>query len=44
MTWLITIVAGLIGVPRPVASVIAWAVIAMAVFGTIFGGYELIKH
>lgn len=44
MSWLITDVAGLIGVPRPVAVVIAWAAIAVALSGAVLGGYELIKH
>ncbi|TPL49246.1 hypothetical protein FJ937_17360 [Mesorhizobium sp. B2-4-4] len=44
MTWLISLVAGLIGVPRPLAGVIAWAAIAVAVSGTAIGGYQLIKH
>ncbi|TPM33745.1 hypothetical protein FJ955_03115 [Mesorhizobium sp. B2-2-2] len=44
MTWLITIVAGLVGVPRPLAGIIAWATIAVAVSGAVWGGYELIKH
>ncbi|MCA0025458.1 MULTISPECIES: hypothetical protein [unclassified Mesorhizobium] len=44
MTWFISLVAGLLGVPRPLAGVIAWAAIAVAVSGTVFGGYQLIKH
>lgn len=44
MTWLITFVASVIGVPRPVAGLLAWALIAAAISGTILAGYELIKH
>ncbi|MGX5827352.1 hypothetical protein [Mesorhizobium sp. 43Arga] len=44
MTWLITLVAGLVGVPRPLTVIIAWFAIAVAVSGTVLGGYELIKH
>ncbi|WP_195179903.1 hypothetical protein [Mesorhizobium sp. INR15] len=44
MTWLITLVAGLVGLPRPLAGILAWAAIALAVSGAVFGGYELIKH
>ncbi|MER8846062.1 hypothetical protein [Mesorhizobium australicum] len=44
MTWLITLVAGAVGLPRPVAGILAWAAIALAVSGAALGGYELIKH
>lgn len=44
MTWLITLVAGFVGVPRPIAGLIAWAAIALAVSGAVLTGYELIKH
>jgi hypothetical protein len=44
MTWLITIVVGFVGVPRPIAAIIAWTVIAIAASGAVFGGCELIKH
>ncbi|TGV76325.1 hypothetical protein EN801_037950, partial [Mesorhizobium sp. M00.F.Ca.ET.158.01.1.1] len=44
MTWLITLVAGFAGVPRPMAGIIAWAVIALAVSDTALSVYELIKH
>ncbi|RUW98533.1 MAG: hypothetical protein EOS71_00630 [Mesorhizobium sp.] len=41
---IITLVAGLAGVPRPLAGIIAWAAIALAVSGAALGAYELIKH
>jgi hypothetical protein len=44
MTWLITLVAGLIGVPRPLAGIVAWAAIALVASGTVFTAYEVIKH
>ncbi|RVD13390.1 MAG: hypothetical protein EOS73_26250 [Mesorhizobium sp.] len=44
MTWLITIIAGLVGIPRPLAGIIAWVAIALAISGTVWGGYELVKH
>ncbi|TPJ76179.1 hypothetical protein FJ422_30300 [Mesorhizobium sp. B2-6-3] len=44
MTWFISLVAGLVGVPRPLAGVIAWAAIAVAVSSAALGGYALIKH
>ncbi|MBZ9857460.1 hypothetical protein LB566_27110 [Mesorhizobium sp. CA13] len=44
MTGLITIVAGLVGVPRPLPGIIAWATIAVPVSGAVWGGYEIIKH
>ncbi|MER9000009.1 hypothetical protein NKJ52_28715 [Mesorhizobium australicum] len=44
MTWLITLVAGAVGLPRPAAGILAWAAIALAVSGAALGGYELIKH
>lgn len=44
MTWIITLVAGFVGVPRPLAGIIAWAVLAVAASGALWGGYELIKH
>ncbi|RUW99506.1 hypothetical protein EOA30_23795 [Mesorhizobium sp. M8A.F.Ca.ET.059.01.1.1] len=44
MTWLITLVAGFAGVPRPMAGIIPWAVIALAVSDTALSVYELIKH
>jgi hypothetical protein len=44
MSWLITLVAGFVGVPRPLAGIVAWTAIALIVSGAVFGGYELIKH
>ncbi|MER8403546.1 hypothetical protein NKH16_02140 [Mesorhizobium sp. M1307] len=44
MSALIGIVAGLVGVPRPLAGILTWAVMLIAISGTVFGGYELIKH
>ncbi|MBZ9919092.1 hypothetical protein LB517_10835 [Mesorhizobium sp. BR1-1-12] len=44
MTWLISLVAGLVGVPRPLAGIIVWSTIAVAVSGAALGGYALIKH
>ncbi|MER9056406.1 hypothetical protein [Mesorhizobium sp. M0910] len=44
MSALIGIVAGFVGVPRPLACILAWAVMLLAISGTAFGGYELIKH
>ncbi|TPK38714.1 hypothetical protein [Mesorhizobium sp. B2-5-3] len=44
MTWFISLVAGLLGVPRPLAGIIIWVAIAAAVSGTALGGYALIKH
>ncbi|TPN43194.1 hypothetical protein [Mesorhizobium sp. B1-1-7] len=44
MSALITIIAGLIGVPRPLAGIVAWATIALAISGAVIGGYHLIKH
>lgn len=44
MSWLITLVAGFVGAPRPLAAIITWAVLALAVSGAVLGGYELIKH
>ncbi|MER9665570.1 hypothetical protein [Mesorhizobium sp. M0203] len=44
MSALIGIVAGLVGIPRPIAGILAWAVMLLAISGTVFGGYELIKH
>ncbi|MER9188282.1 hypothetical protein [Mesorhizobium australicum] len=44
MTWLLTLVAGAVGLPRPVAGILAWAAIALAVSGAALGGYELIKN
>jgi hypothetical protein len=44
MTWLITLVAGSIGVPRPLAGIVAWAAIALVASGAVLTGYELIKH
>ncbi|MER8667616.1 hypothetical protein NKH45_10440 [Mesorhizobium sp. M1156] len=44
MGTLIGIVAGLMGVPRPLAGILAWAVMLLVISGTVFGGYELIKH
>ncbi|RWC47947.1 MAG: hypothetical protein EOS55_13860 [Mesorhizobium sp.] len=41
---IIGLVAGLIGVPRPLAAIVSWAAIALAVSGTVWGGFELIKH
>ncbi|WP_292680542.1 hypothetical protein [Mesorhizobium sp.] len=41
---IIALVAGFVGVPRPLAGIIAWAVLAVAVSGAALGGYELIKH
>lgn len=42
MNLLINIVAGF--VPRPLAGIVAWALIALAVSGTALGVYEFIKH
>ncbi|MER8511666.1 hypothetical protein NKH47_01750 [Mesorhizobium sp. M1060] len=42
MTWLVTLIAGV--VPRPLAGVVAWAVLAFAVGGAALGVYEFIKH
>jgi hypothetical protein len=44
MSWLITLVAGFVGIPRPMAAVLAWAAVALAVSGAVFTGYEIIKH
>ncbi|MER9130656.1 hypothetical protein [Mesorhizobium sp. M0768] len=44
MSGLIGIVAGLVGVPRPLAGILTWAVMLVAISGTALGGYELIKH
>ncbi|MER8540229.1 hypothetical protein NKH17_12320 [Mesorhizobium sp. M1334] len=44
MSALIGIVAGFVGVPRPIAGILAWAVMLVAISGAAFGGYELIKH
>ncbi|MBZ9719088.1 hypothetical protein LB519_14665 [Mesorhizobium sp. AD1-1] len=41
---IITLVAGIAGVSRPLASIIAWAAIAVALSGAALGVYELIKH
>lgn len=41
---IVTFIAGFVGVPRPIAGIVAWAMIAVAVSGTVWGGYELIKH
>ncbi|WP_210212744.1 hypothetical protein [Mesorhizobium sp. M7A.F.Ca.ET.027.03.2.1] len=41
---IISLVAGFAGVPRPLAGIIAWAVLAVAVSGAVWGGYTLIKH
>ncbi|RVD13340.1 MAG: hypothetical protein EOS73_25750 [Mesorhizobium sp.] len=41
---IISVIAGFVGVPRPLAGIIAWAVVAVAVSGAVWGGYELIKH
>lgn len=43
MTWIITLIAGF-GLPRPLAAIVSWAIIALAISGTAFAGYELIKH
>jgi len=43
VTWLIPFVAGVVGVPRPVAVIIAWTAIAVAISGAVFAGYEFIK-
>ncbi|TPL30163.1 hypothetical protein [Mesorhizobium sp. B2-4-7] len=44
MTWLITLVARLLGVSPAVANIIAIVAALAAVSGTLWGGYELIKH
>lgn len=44
MSWLITLVASFVGVPRPLAGILAWALIAVIAGGAVFGAYELIKH
>ncbi|MER9901588.1 hypothetical protein [Mesorhizobium sp. M0130] len=44
MSALIGIVASLVGVPRPLAGILMWAVMLVAISGTVFGGYEIIKH
>lgn len=44
MSFLITLLVGRLGVSRLAGGVIAWAVIALVASGTVFGGYELIKH
>lgn len=44
MTWAFTVVAELIGVPRPIAVIIAWAAMAVAISGAGLATYEIIKH
>ncbi|MER9206829.1 hypothetical protein [Mesorhizobium sp. M0771] len=44
MTWLIGLIAGAVGVPRPLAAVMAWAAVALVVSGAALGVYEFIKH
>lgn len=42
MTWLVTIIAGF--VPRPLAGIVALAIIALAAGGAALCVYEFIKH